>query len=96
MDMSDVTLDTRCTVPPDVIFRELEDEAIILNLDSGIYFGLDPVGTRMWQLLVEAPDLRAVHARMLAEFDTTADVLEHDILAFAATLREKGLVTFRR
>ncbi len=93
--MSDLTLETRCTVPPDVIFRELEGEAIILNLDSGMYFGLDPVGTRIWQLLIDAPDLRAVHTKMIAEFDTTSDVLEQDLLTFAATLREKGLVTFQ-
>ena len=48
--MTPVSLDTSLVVPEDVIFRELDGEAIILNLASGIYFGLDAIGTRMWAL----------------------------------------------
>lgn len=93
--MPDFTLDASCDIPEDVIFRELEGEAVILNLESGVYFGLDEVGTRIWQFLVESPRLRDVHRHMLAEFDVAPDTLERDLLAFAAALSAKGLVRLR-
>jgi len=43
----------KVTIPDDVVFRDLAGEAVILNLASGIYFGLNEVGTRMWNLLAE-------------------------------------------
>ncbi len=47
------TLDAAFRIPDEVIFRELDGEAVILNLDTGIYFGLDAVGTRIWRLIEE-------------------------------------------
>lgn len=90
--MSELTLETRCQVPADVIFRELEGEAVLLNLETGVYFGLDSVGTRIWQLLVELHRLGDVHRKMMEEFEVSRDVLERDLLNFAGRLREKGLV----
>ena len=54
------TLDAMFRIPDEVIFRELDGEAVILNLDTGIYFGLDAVGTRIWRLIEERKPLRIV------------------------------------
>jgi len=43
------SLDRSVCVGKDVVFRELDGEAVILNLETGTYFGLDTVGTRIWQ-----------------------------------------------
>ena len=56
--MSQLLLDTSLAVPDDVIFRELDGEAILLNLATGMYFGLDQVGTRLWALITESGSLR--------------------------------------
>jgi len=48
-----VTLDSRVKVNDVVLFHELLGEAALLSLKSGVYFGLDPVGTRIWQLFAE-------------------------------------------
>lgn len=87
-----VTLDARVTTSPDAVFRELEGEAVILNLGSGLYFGLNEVGTRVWQLLDAHPDLRRVFEILLVEFDVTDDRLRDDLLALVEQLRDKGLV----
>jgi hypothetical protein len=91
--MTDVTLDAAVGIPEEVIFRELDGEAVVLNLDTGIYFGLDEVGTRIWQLLAEHRTLRPVWQAMTDEFDTTPDRLQKDLLAFVDELRGKGLVS---
>jgi len=47
--MSHVTLETPFTIPEGVVSREIEGETVLLNLESGRYFGLNAVGTRVWQ-----------------------------------------------
>lgn len=79
-------------VPDDVIFRELGGEAVLLNLESGIYFGLDPVGTRAWQLIVEHGCLERVHERLLEEYDVAPAALEADLLSLFSDLSRHGLL----
>jgi len=87
------SLDTLVRVPKDVVFRELDGEAVILNLESGMYFGLDPIGTRIWRLVEENGSLRAVWEAMQREFEAPGDTLRSDLLTFINELSAKGLVT---
>jgi hypothetical protein len=86
-----VTLADRMTASPDVVFRALGGEAIVLSLDGGVYFGLDEVGTRIWQLL-ESHDLAGIAAALAGEYDVDRSVVEGDVVAFVETLMGKGLV----
>ena len=90
--MPALTLDTRVAIHEDAVFRELDGEAVILQLDSGVYFGLDPVGTRLWQLIEAHGQLRPVYDAALQEFDVAPDVLERDLLELASGLVEKHLI----
>ena len=90
-----VTLASSLRVGEDVVFRELDGEAVILNLASGAYFGLDQVGTRIWQLIEQHGGLRDVLARLREEYDAAPDVLEHDLVDLATQLAAKGLVVAR-
>ena len=90
-----VTLASSLRVAEDVVFRELDGEAVILNLASGVYFGLDQVGTRIWQLIEQHGGLRDVLARLREEYDASPDVLEHDLVDLASQLAAKGLVVSR-
>jgi hypothetical protein len=85
-------LDKSIHIPEDVVFRELQGEAVILSLESSTYFGLDPVGTRIWELCVTHGSLRAVWDAMQEEFDAPGDTLQSDLLAFVDELSANGLV----
>lgn len=80
------------TVAPDIVFREVDGEAVILNLDSGLYFGLDQVGTRIWHLIQEHGSLQKIFETMCEEFDVGSDTLERDLLGLMDELCAKGLV----
>ena len=80
------------TVAPDIVFREVDGEAVILNLETGLYFGLDQVGTRIWQLIQEHGSLQKVFETMSDEFDVGPDALERDLLGLMGELCGKGLV----
>ena len=88
----DISLDNRVTIHEDAVFRELDGEAVILQLDAGMYFGLDPVGTRLWQLIEAHGRLRPVFDAALQEFDVAPDVLERDLIELVSRLADKQLV----
>ncbi|MBK7991642.1 MAG: PqqD family protein [Comamonadaceae bacterium] len=73
--------------------RTVGDETVILDLASGTYYGLDPVGARMWQLMSEGQPLAAICNLLLDEYEVTREALEGDILRLTEELRAKGLVS---
>ena len=79
-------------VSPTVVFRQLEDGAVLLDLESGVYFGLDEVGTRVWALLIERGTPGAVCDALLEEFDVEPAVLTGDVLRLVGELQQNGLV----
>ena len=90
---SDIGLSASATPASQVLFQELDGEAVLLNLESESYFGLDDVGTRIWQLLVEHAQLRRVYEQMQKEYDVEEDKLRTDILGLVTKLDEAGLIT---
>lgn len=88
-------LSGRVTVPSQVMDRTVGDETVILDLESGAYYGLDPVGARMWQLMGEDKTLGEVCDAMLDEYDVARNQLEEDLLRLVEELAGKGLLAPR-
>jgi Coenzyme PQQ synthesis protein D (PqqD) len=89
-----MTLQQKFQVSDDTIGREVAGEMVLLDLASGQYFGLDPVGSRIWDRLSQGPCSLADLCDMIeAEYDAPRDVIESDMLALIAQLSEKKLVS---
>jgi hypothetical protein len=80
------------TLSPDAMAREVGGELVILHLGSGTYFGLDEIGTRIWQLLGEGLTPAAVCDRLEVEYDVPRETLERDLVALIDDLRLHDLV----
>lgn len=80
------------SVSKDQISSELVDEAVILDLKTGVYYGIDPVGARIWQLLQQPRTVGQICALLLAEYDVAAERCEDDLLLFLSNLQTKGLI----
>lgn len=89
----EISLESRVAIDGDVVSRELEGEAIILNLESGTYFGLDSVGTRIWLLLQEDGSLRRTFEILRQEYDVEQERLKADILRLVEELRSNDLLS---
>jgi len=89
-DLSDSTFLRRSEQAAD---SRVGGETVILHLGSGIYFGLDPVGTRVWELLAEDRTPAGICERMEREFDVAPEVLRADVAAFLRSLLDHDLVT---
>jgi hypothetical protein len=90
-----VTLNDTLRIPERITFRRVRDEMALLNVDTGVYFGLDDIGARMWELLAEHGNLQAVAERMEQEYDVTGERLRLDLLRLAEELQAKGLIEVR-
>jgi hypothetical protein len=70
----------------------LDDELVLLDSRTGKYFGLNPVGSRIFELLKELGQEEAVLAALVAEYAAPAERLKADLSAFIGTLRAKGFL----
>ena len=82
----------KVTIPPQVMARQVGNETVILDLASGTYFGLDPVGARIWTLLGEGKTLAQVCDTMLVEFDVSRADIERDVTELVEQLQAQQLI----
>lgn len=70
----------------------VDDEVVILNLDTGIYFGLNPVGAWVWAAIQTPTTVARIHEDLIAQFDVDAETGERDLLALLEQLAEASLI----
>jgi hypothetical protein len=75
-----------------VVFRELEGEMVLLNLATGVYFGLDPVGTRIWRLIEAQRSSDEIVETLTAEYEVDANTAGADLARLLLALRDNELV----
>jgi len=75
-----------------VVCAELEDEAVLLHVEAGLYFGLDEVGLRIWNLLLGGVTETELVERLLAEYEVAPAQLHSDVSDFLARLEAEGLI----
>lgn len=86
-------LTDKVKIPAQVMARQVGEETVILDLVGGGYFGLDPVGARIWQLMAEGKTLADVCEAMQAAYEVSREQIERDVLALAQSLNEKQLIS---
>src|SRR4051794_8476214 len=82
----------RVSQPHHVVYREFPSETVVLNLETGAYHGLNPIGGRMLVELQKAPSVDAAVNRLAAEFGEPAEVVERDVYRFCTDLIERDLL----
>jgi hypothetical protein len=80
------------SIADDQVSSELAGEAVILNLETGKYYGLNSVGARIWNLLQEEKSLGEIRDTILAEYDVEAEQCEQDILELLQKLSDHDLL----
>lgn len=76
----------------DQVWCELVGEAVILNLKSGVYYGLNAAGARVWRLIQEAKTVGAVLEALLEAYDVTPERCESDLVALLTDLAARELL----
>lgn len=79
-------------IADNVLFQEVDGEAVLLSLDEGCYYGLDELGTRIWKLLDQDLDNEQVVAAIVEEYDVAPDQARRDLDRFLGDLEQSGLI----
>ena len=87
-----VTADSIIKAAPQQISCQLDDEAALLNLQTGVYYGLDAMGAYIWQQLTEPTRVRELSAQIAREYQLDNGVVEADVVAFLEEMMNAGLV----
>jgi Coenzyme PQQ synthesis protein D (PqqD) len=87
-----VNLATFVKSSPNQVSCELQGEEVILNLQSGVYYGLDSVGAVIWKLIEEPRTVASIRDAMLEKFEVDAERCEKDLFVLLSRLSEEGLI----
>jgi hypothetical protein len=79
-----------------LLHAAVHDETLMMNMDSGTYYSVNEVGSRIWELLAEPMVLTELCARIVEEFDVEPKTCEAEVLAFVADLVDRGIVNVTR
>ena len=79
----------------DQVSADLGDESVILGLESGVYFGLEGVGSRIWDLLQNPIGVAEIRDAILEDYDVESERCERDLLSVLEELAANGLIEIR-
>lgn len=85
-------VEQRIQINQSIVCAELDQEMVLLNVETGKYFGLDSIGTRIWELLTNGADEEGIIASLLNEYEVDPVQLRRDVSEFLNALRDKNLV----
>jgi hypothetical protein len=93
--MSEISCASVVVVAKDQVSCDLKGEAAILNLNAGMYYGLNEVGARIWSLLSEPITVSRIRDQLEREYDVDADRCEKDLVKLLSQLQDAGLIEVR-
>lgn len=92
MNLMELSGSTIIKVSKDYVYCNVEDEMVLLGLEDGIYYGLNPVGAFIWEQIKEPKTIDEVRDAVLAEYDVEKGECERDLFELLRELVEKGIV----
>jgi hypothetical protein len=94
--MIESALPTGVNIPNYVLFQNIDNEYVLLNTQTELYFGLDSVAASFWQLFAEGLTIPAAVDKVMAEYDVDKDTLENDLNVLLQALENNQLLTLQR
>ena len=79
-------------IPEGVLYQYLQGETVLLELVGGVYYGLDSVGTLVWQQIEQHGELELVREALLNEYDVSERQCDEDLQNLVCLLVDKGLL----
>ena len=92
--MSKASLESTSSVVrvKEILSAEVGNEVVLMSIEKGVYFGLNPVGARVWSLLDEFVPVQEVCATIVEEFEVTLEQCQEEVLDLLKDMQEQGLI----
>ena len=91
--MENITLPKTVKISNNVLFQQINNECVLLDMDSEQYYGLDDIGARMWQILSENSETEKALTQLLTEYDIDEKTLRQDLLNLITELGNVRLIS---
>lgn len=90
--MSTLSPETTVAASGDQVSSKVSDEEVILNLENGTYYGLNPVGARIWGLIQKPISVANVVEKLLEDYEVSQEQCLRDVIDLLSEMREEDLV----
>src|SRR5262245_19167642 len=90
--MANVTADAVISQGEDQVHTIVDGQAVVMSIDTGKYYSLDAIGTRIWSLIEKPQPVAAVCDQLVQEFEVERNVCEADVLALLERLSSENLI----
>jgi len=90
----EIGIDTAVSQATGIVVADMDGEKAMLNIEQGKYYGLDGIGSRIWELIDSPRTVREVVAVLLNEYEVDEKNCQQDVVVFLKTLHAQGLVDF--
>jgi hypothetical protein len=87
-----ITLQSRLRVLDGILSHDLDEESVLLNLNTGVYLGLDPVGSRIWHLVRNQDPLQQVVDAIVEEYDVAPERCAEDLISLVGEMMGHKLI----
>jgi hypothetical protein len=91
----ELNLNSTVSIAQDVVSCDLVDEAAILNMKDGVYYGLNPVGARIWNLIQNPLKVKEILEVLVDEYDVDEETCQTDLMELLNQLLEKELIEIK-
>ena len=91
----ELNLNSTVSIAQDVVSCDLVDEAAILNMKDGVYYGLNPVGARIWNLIQNPLKVKEILEALVDEYDVDKETCQTDLMELLKQLLEKELIEIK-
>lgn len=95
-DTKSIGLETQLCIPDHVLFQTMDGSSALLNMDSEYYFGLDPIGTQIWQALERSDTLGEAVQSVQSQYDVSLETLTQDAIELVQSLIMAGLLDLKQ
>jgi hypothetical protein len=90
-----ISIESKVVATQHQVSCDLQGEAAILNLENGVYYGLNPVGARIWELVQEPRSVVEIRDTILEEYEVEEEQCQNDLLQLLREMETHGLIEVR-
>ncbi len=87
-----ININTTVQASPEIVTNTLGEEVVMMSIEKSAYYGLDEIGSRIWELIASERTVSSICDILVREYDVPREECEQDILAWLNELAEQNLV----
>jgi hypothetical protein len=89
---SKVTLQSVISRNPEIIHSAMDDEVVMMSVDQGVFFGIDKIGSHIWNLLETPSTVEVLIEKLVAHYDVEPELCKNDTLLFLNDMLLKKVI----